>query len=42
MTDTPDTLTRAERLKLAATIVSGILAGISRAFVAWWLDQHLH
>ena len=43
MTTPPDlSLTRAERLCLAAAALRGALAGAARAIITWLLDQHLH
>jgi hypothetical protein len=43
MTTGPDpSLTRAERLGLAAAALRGVLAGAIRAVTTWLLDQHLH
>jgi hypothetical protein len=43
---TPDTtsttLTRAERILLAAAAVRGVLTGAARAITIWLLDQHIH
>jgi hypothetical protein len=39
---TSTTLTRAERLLLAAAAVRGVLAGAARAITIWLLDQHIH
>jgi hypothetical protein len=41
MTTTPS-LTRAERLLLAAAALRGVLAGAARAIIAWLLEQHMH
>jgi len=43
MTTTPTTsLTRAERLGLAAAALRGGLAGTTRAVTTWLLDQQIH
>jgi hypothetical protein len=43
MTTSPGpSLTRAERLWLAAAALRGVLAGAARAVTAWLLEQHLH
>jgi len=43
MTTTPTTsLTRAERLGLAAAALRGVLAGTARAVTTWLLDQQIH
>ena len=43
---TPDTtsatLTRAERLLLAAAAVRGVLAGAARAIVTWLLEHYIN
>jgi hypothetical protein len=43
---TPDktstTLTRAERLLLAAAAVRGALAGAARAITTWLLEHYIH
>jgi hypothetical protein len=41
MTTTPS-LTRAERLLLAAAALRGVLAGAARANITWLLEQHMH
>jgi hypothetical protein len=40
-TTTPS-LTRAERLLLAAAAIRGVLAGATRAIIIWLLEQHIH
>jgi hypothetical protein len=39
---TTSSLTRAERLLLAAAAMRGALAGAARAITAWLLEQHIH
>jgi hypothetical protein len=41
-TTTSTSLTRAERLLLAAAALRGALAGAARAITTWLLDQHIH
>jgi hypothetical protein len=42
-TDTTNTsVTRAERLLLAAAALRGVLAGATRAIITWLLDQYVH
>lgn len=41
MTATPS-LTRAERLLLAAAALRGAMAGAARAIITWLIDQHVH
>jgi hypothetical protein len=42
MTTTTPSLTRAERLLLAAAALRGALAGAARAITIWLLEQHIH
>lgn len=42
MTISPDGLTHAERLQLAAAALRGVLVGAARAITTWLLDQYLH
>jgi hypothetical protein len=42
MTDPTSSLTRTERLQLAAAALRGGLAGAARAITTWLLDQYLH
>ena len=42
MTTTTPSLTRAERLLLAAAVLRGALAGATRAITMWLLEQHIH
>ena len=42
MTNPTSSLTRAERLQLAAAALRGAPAGATRAITTWLLDQHLH
>jgi len=39
---TPPSLTRAERLLLAAAALRGALAGAARAIITWLLEQDIH
>lgn len=41
MTTTPS-MTRAERLQLAAAALRGALAGVARAITTWLLEEHIH
>jgi len=41
-TTTNTSLTRAERLLLAAAALRGALAGAARAIITCLLDQHIH
>ena len=39
---TSTSLTRAERLLLAAAALRGVLAGAARAITTWLFEQHIH
>jgi hypothetical protein len=39
---TSTSLTRAERLLLAAAALRGVLAGAARAITTWLLEHHIH
>ena len=39
---TSTSLTRAERLLLAAAALRGVLAGTARAITAWLLEHYIH
>ncbi len=41
-TTPPPSLTRAERLLLAAAAARGVLAGTARAITSWLLEQYIH
>ena len=39
---TSTSLTRAERLLLAAAALRGVLAGTTRAIITWLFEYHIH